>query len=328
MRSGVGLRALAGALCWSLAAFAQEATPATDTDAAEQHFTRGYALVEAHEYDAAALEFEQAYQKRPHHSVLYNLGQAYAMAGKHVQAVRALRAFLAQADKAEPALVERAKTALEKSERHVGRVRLAVTPNARVTLDGQALDEPIGELVVVAGAHGVWLQASGYRDSYQSFVVQAGQVSQLDIRLEPLPAPPAPVRSPEPKPLPAAPRHESPSRVWSYVLGGTGVALGAGALAIYAKNSASHREWQDRRDRFAEQTSYGMMTQTQREQLASLLGDATEQQRWDDVALGLGIGAGVSLGAAIVLFWRGAPSAEQPRQLSFDGRRMLWSTTW
>jgi hypothetical protein len=116
-------------------------------------------------------------------------------------------------------------------------------------------------------------------------------------------------------------------RSWSYALGGTAALMGASALAIYARNSAAHREWQVRRDTFAEQAGYDGLSQPQRDELAALLRQGTSQQRWDDLALGLGIGAGLSLGAAVVLFWKSAPST-QTRQLGFDGRRMVWSTTW
>lgn len=325
---GVGL-----GLCWSLPAAAQDRGLPADTSSAERHFKRGYALAEAQDYDAAALEFEQAYAVSPHHSVLYNLGMAYSMAGRHVQAVKVLRGFLAQAESPEPALVERAKLALAKSERYVGSLRLRTAAGARVTLDGQPLGESGGELLVATGAHGIWVEATGYRAGYRNVIVEAGKVSELEIELEPVVAPaPTPIVAQRPsKPQPMPPHRDDNARAWSYALGGTAVLLGTSALAIYARNSAAHREWQVRRDHFAEQESYGPLTQSQRDELAELLRQGTNQQRWDDLALGLGIGAGLSLSAAVVLFWKGAPSTQagaQRRQLSFDGRRMVWSTTW
>jgi hypothetical protein len=329
MKQGVPLCALTCVLCWSFSAPAQSAAPTTQTETAERHFTRGYALVEAHDYEAAALEFEQAYAKSPHHSVLYNLGQAYALAGQHVAAVKALRKFLTEAKEADPALLARARVTLAASERHVGSLLLTVPPEALVSLDGQELKQPAQEQLLTSGAHGVWVQAPGYRDGYRSFVIEPGEVSELSVELQPVAiAPPAAAVPAPQKPAPVA--NEQPkSRLTSYVLAGTSLVLGGGALVIYLKNSADHRAWQARRDRFAEQpTAAGMINQAQRDELARLLEEAARQQRWDDVALGLGIGAGVSLGAAVVLFWQGAPSSREHGQLHFDGRNVAWSTTW
>jgi hypothetical protein len=126
-----------------------------------------------------------------------------------------------------------------------------------------------------------------------------------------------------------SPPQEPPSHLWSYVLGGTGLALGAGALALYVHGSAEHRELQDRRDRLAEEHTINTLTEPQREELAQLLSDSASQQRWDDVAVGLGVCAGVSLGTALALFWRDShrPTEHAP-QVSFDGRNVSWSTTW
>jgi hypothetical protein len=199
-------------------------------------------------------------------------------------------------------------------------------------IDGQAVARPDAPQVLSVGSHGVWAQAAGYRDAYRNFVVTAAGVTPLEIQLEPLPS--VPITKAAAPDAPRAARHqrpapESPSHLWSYILGGTGLALGAGAVALYVKGTAEHRDLQDRRDRLAEAHATSTLTQPQREELARLLSDSASQQRWDDVAVGLGICAGVSLGTAIALLWRDAPGADQrAAKVSFDGRSLSWSTTW
>jgi tetratricopeptide (TPR) repeat protein len=321
------LAAAASVLCWGLSASAQNAPTQSDRDKAEQHFNSGYALVEAREYEAAAAQFEQAYQLSPHHSVLFNLGLAYSLAGKHVQAVQTLRRFLEQPDQAEPGMVTRARTALRKSESLVGTVRLTVSPGTTVVVDGRAVAQPSEPQVLSIGTHGVWAQAPGRRDGYRSFVVNGGDTTEVELLLAPLPAEPPPIKL-KPKPKQLAQPNDPPSHLWSYVLGGTGLALGAGAVALYVKGSADHRDLQDRRDELTKEHTAGTLTQHQREEWALLMSDAASQQRWDDVAIGLGICAGVSLGTAIALFSRSSPNVSERAQVSFDGRRVSWSAVW
>src|SRR5689334_6911414 len=63
---------------------------------ARRRFQEGVAAVDAGNYEAARLAFQQAYAIKPHPSVLRNLGQAELRTGHYLEAARHLSTFLRQ----------------------------------------------------------------------------------------------------------------------------------------------------------------------------------------------------------------------------------------
>src|SRR5262245_61199389 len=74
----------------STAAFADD----DPHSAAREHFARGVELVDEGAFEQAAHEFQRAYDLEPNAAVLYNMGQAFAAAGRPVEAVSALARYL------------------------------------------------------------------------------------------------------------------------------------------------------------------------------------------------------------------------------------------
>ena len=72
------------------------ATPAfADSKAdARRYFQRGMALIDQGKYEAGIAQLQKAYDVRPHPNVLFNIGQAYASAGKLRDAIRYFERYL------------------------------------------------------------------------------------------------------------------------------------------------------------------------------------------------------------------------------------------
>lgn len=61
---------------------------------AKEHFHRGTKLYDLGHYLEAAAEYERAYEAKESPALLYNLGQAYRLAGEHQKALGAYRSYL------------------------------------------------------------------------------------------------------------------------------------------------------------------------------------------------------------------------------------------
>jgi hypothetical protein len=173
--------------CWVRPAFAEGSSEAAE------HFQNGLRLGQAGELDAAAQAFQSAYQASPNYSVLFNLGQTFALLGKPAEAVDALSRYLRDGGAAIPAA---RREAVERSialhSKRLGQVEFELVPaNACIEVDGQVLaDSQLGaSLKLAAGTHGLLFKAPGYREQGQSLLVKAGQRSKVEVRLEPISAP-------------------------------------------------------------------------------------------------------------------------------------------
>lgn len=67
---------------------------ADDARDAREHFQKGRTLYDVGRFDEAAREFEAAYQIKPDPALLFNLAQAYRLAGKNQPALIAYRSYL------------------------------------------------------------------------------------------------------------------------------------------------------------------------------------------------------------------------------------------
>ena len=63
-------------------------------DAAREHYRKGTEHYDRHEYDRAAVEFQQAYDASGAPALLFNLGQAHRLNGDYAQARDEYRAYL------------------------------------------------------------------------------------------------------------------------------------------------------------------------------------------------------------------------------------------
>jgi hypothetical protein len=155
---------------------------------ARDHFRKGLEHAQRNEVGAALRDFEEAYRIRPHHSVLYNIGQAYVLLDRPVDAVRALRRYLQEGgDAIDPRRKSEVTSIVEREERKIGALALAVEPaTASVEIDGAKLppNRAEGPLPLAAGHHAVLAFAPGYLPHAQSIRIEAGKTTTTKLELE------------------------------------------------------------------------------------------------------------------------------------------------
>lgn len=154
---------------------------------ASEHFKRGLEFAQQGQFEAAAQEFKSAYDISPRSAVLFNLGQAYALGGKPVQAVETLKRYLSEnqvkAGSARRTLVEEL---MMRSERRIGYLTISVAPpDAELFVDGllhklTTLDEPI---LLAVGEHNVLAVSSGYEPATGQVQIAANASRTLKLTL-------------------------------------------------------------------------------------------------------------------------------------------------
>jgi hypothetical protein len=184
-------RILRFVLCLDLVAFAPLAAAQTSTSEAEAgaHFKRGVECLRLGDLDAAITEFELAQSISPRTAVLFNLGQAYSLAGQPVRAVETLRRYLDEGGKGlDPQRRSQAEATLRVNERRVGSLKIDVTPEtATVSVDGRTLMSEERLLSLPAGVHGVLATLAGYEHHSASVTLRGGETVTLSLKLEPSP---------------------------------------------------------------------------------------------------------------------------------------------
>ncbi|MDF3067332.1 MAG: hypothetical protein K0R38_2933 [Polyangiaceae bacterium] len=163
---------------------------------ASRHFERGYLMAQQGSLEEAIQEFQTAYALRPHASVLYNLGQAYAASGRAAEAMQTLSKYLAESDpKLDAERRAQATTLLDYQKQRVGTLVVEAEPaGAELVLDGVLLGRaPLANRVLLsAGIHGLWVNAPGRVAHYRRLEIRGG--ATLHVRV-PLPPEPASTRS-------------------------------------------------------------------------------------------------------------------------------------
>jgi len=186
------LRQVSATLALSVLGFASSAR-ADDAQlaAAREHFARGYALAESGDAEAAIGEFEQAYAASPKPSVLYNLGQAYAAAGRSSEAVDALERFLKlSGSSVDEARARQVEALIRYHAQRVGKLTIELAPpEALLFVDGRALGKGSRSLSLNAGSHSLTATAPGFEPVSVPVAIAAGESKPLALHLTPLPAP-------------------------------------------------------------------------------------------------------------------------------------------
>lgn len=165
---------------------------------ASAHFERGVELAKEAAYAEALIEFSRAYELSPHYSTLYNIAQAYVGLGKPVQAVDALKRYLAEGG-AQIGIDRRRAVEAELVKQFARTATLTIevdAANAEVSIDGEVVGQsPLSAPVRVAiGVHRVSARLENGVTREQSITV-AGE-EQHTLRLELTPG--APSLSPRP----------------------------------------------------------------------------------------------------------------------------------
>ena len=145
---------------------------------AKKHFDRATELNDDGQVAEAVIELKRCYELSPHHTVLYDLGQAYITLAKPVEAVGALQRYLDQGGKAiKPARRAEVEQEIARQKPRIATLEIRGLPQgATVRLDGNEIGRaPISAPVRVGvGKHTIAAWADGY-DSAEKEVVVAGE---------------------------------------------------------------------------------------------------------------------------------------------------------
>lgn len=296
---------------------ALEAQTALTPAEASRHFERGYLLAQQGSLEEAISEFKQAYALKPHPSVLYNLGQAYAASGRAVEAVDALGRFLAEAPANDVERRAHAESLMEYQSQRIGSLNLTVTPvEAQVSVDGVALGPlPLpAPIRLTAGWHSVAVTREGYEPRVDGLQI-AGKVSTnlaLVLRKKAEPAREgqglgAGYERAREDLLAERRRRASLQRVSAIVVGGIGVASLATAGILYASNQSDYADWRRESRAFADHL--GPAGSSTRSDLDRLLQRENTLRNRDAWAIGATVFGG-AMCASSALLWLTLPGGE------------------
>jgi hypothetical protein len=133
---------------------------------AKKHFDRATELNEDGQVAEAVIELKRCYELSPHHTVLYNLGQAYITLAKPVEAVEALQRYLDEGGKdIRPARRTEVEREIARQKTRIATLEIRGLPDgAMVTIDGDEVGTaPLSAPVRVGvGKHVVAATAAAY----------------------------------------------------------------------------------------------------------------------------------------------------------------------
>ncbi len=173
------------ALLWACPAWGEP--PSEAINMARKRFQEGVAAIDAGNYEAARVAFQQAYTLKPHPSVLRNLGQAELKVGHYLEAARHLAIFVRDTTFGAPGDRESAQKALAEAEAKIGKLVLEVdVSGANVTVDGETVGRsPLGPdpVYVESGQRIVRIEKEGYESYEWAQGFEAGRTTQMRIVL-------------------------------------------------------------------------------------------------------------------------------------------------
>jgi tetratricopeptide (TPR) repeat protein len=216
----VRARVLGAALLLSAAASAPTAlaqkpptATAEERKLAARDFAEGDRQFKEGDYRGAALSYERAYGRVPHHSALWNAARSWHRAGELAKAANLYAQYLREAP---PNARDRnnAQKALNELSNKLARLEIHASDVTDVKVDGNPITA--SSVFVTPGQHLVEGQTKDGATVRQPQDVQAGDV--VSVALVPPPpsaAPPPPAAEASPTPTPAPPRA---GRGWSPIV--------------------------------------------------------------------------------------------------------------
>ena len=253
------------------------------TAQAKQHFESARVLYKQAAYREAITEFQKAYNLVPNASssglLLYNIANCHEKLGDVPAALRAYKDYLRGVPTADDrSEVMTTITNLEKRLREKGVQQVRVysnPPGAQVAINGENKGITPFSIELVPGKYFLTLTKKGFRPVEKDFAMSGDTSLELDFALnevkfvEAIPAPaPAPVPAPAPAPAPKPPdqivqrppetavaakemKGEGGGRVWTWIMGGVGVAaIGGGVtFGVLAKGAESDLHSADNKTR-------------------------------------------------------------------------------
>ncbi|MFT3914467.1 MAG: PEGA domain-containing protein [Anaeromyxobacteraceae bacterium] len=197
----------------SLLLLACAALPARADEAAEAkiHYAEGTRLYRAQKYRAAIVEFENAYRKKPHGAIQYNLAQCHEKLGEWPAALRSYHDYLRELPGAgDRNTVLATIRRLEQKLADTGvQVLLVYTDplGAEVRVDGKVRGATPFHVVLPPGDYAVTLTRTGYQTLTRDVVMGARGSQIVDEKLRPAEARPVPL---PPPPVASAPQTTVP----------------------------------------------------------------------------------------------------------------------
>lgn len=157
------------------------------TEEARLRFRRGVSLYREGAFRAALIEFQRAYELKPHFGLLSNIGQTQLVLGDYLAASHALRGYLEQGgSEVPPDRREKVEKQLKSLQERIAVLTVSVNlQGAEVFLDGERIGvTPLSNgLSVNVGRH-VVLVRSGEQEDSKVIDVAGGDVRDLEFALE------------------------------------------------------------------------------------------------------------------------------------------------
>ena len=194
----------------------------------------------------AKVLFGQAYALKPNARTLRGLGLACYESRQYVQAIQHLEQALAHpVQPLTPEMIADVQQYLAQARQFVSRAQLDIQPQAaQIAIDGGEPRAAQGEdwLLLDPGVHEIVVFAPGFVSESRRVRAEGGNVIQLKLALQPVPAPPEVViEVPPPEPAPVAPivRPTPPGQAntvapWFVVGISAAIALAGGTLLAVA----------------------------------------------------------------------------------------------
>jgi hypothetical protein len=191
---GLLLAAVTGAVTAAPAgALAQEDATADTKDKARTHYTKGKELYEAGNYAEAMVEFQAAYDAKPHPTVLKSVAECKVQVGDIPGAIAVFEKYLAN-----PASTKKPEVEKRLAEVKAMLVTLEITTEpagAGVVLDGETTGKTTPATIELGpGDHEVVLNAEGFEPLTKQVTLKQGEQAKLEVNLdeEGIPAAPPP----------------------------------------------------------------------------------------------------------------------------------------
>jgi tetratricopeptide (TPR) repeat protein len=235
---------------------AEERDAAATDDAAKtrarEHFDRGLVHLDARRFAQALTEFQEAYRESPHPIALYNVGLAQIALEDPVAAVDTLERFLREAEAAgtlDTTKRDEVQRLLKGQRMRIAVLRFDVRPpGAMVTLDGREVPAASSSAAhrVQVGEHRLRVALAEYEPQELAVKLTGGEERTLHVALIPV-ATEKPEASHDVQPPQRERTRREASSSWrtvSYVVGGSGLALGLTAGGLYFYNRGRYSDYQ------------------------------------------------------------------------------------
>jgi hypothetical protein len=170
------------------------ATAQEPGDEAVERFDKGVELYKQGNFGGALVEFRAAYEAKPHHKVLFNIGMTLFKLNRYVEAEQELEAYLEEAGKD---VEEETRTEVEEVLSDiVGYIGLLSVhcnvEGSSLHIDGKLVATlPVQEPIKLdVGEYYLEVSADGHRKYEEQITLPGGKLVARTVTLEPLPAEP------------------------------------------------------------------------------------------------------------------------------------------